>query len=143
MTTNESSKHENHARTRLVTNAKHLSKDHRKKILALKQESKKLRRRDFIWEELLRTLSVTGNSRGLSGLMETPENHESVSYARLRKRPRPRRRRIIESTLRDARVRWAKKKARWLSENFDVIENVGGPRAFTKKLLSQRGKEGK
>jgi hypothetical protein len=125
---------------RLVVIAKHLARDHHKKLLALKRESKRLQRHDFIWEALLRTLPVTGNSRGLNGLMETPENHNSVSYGQLRKRPQRERRRVVENTLRRAGVRWARK-AFWLNEDFDVIEKQGGPRAYTERLLVLPGKE--
>jgi len=71
---------ESRAGTRLAAIAKHLAKDHRKKLLGLKRESRKLGSPVFIWEELLRTLSVSGNSRGAKGLMETHENHNAVSY---------------------------------------------------------------
>jgi hypothetical protein len=138
---NRLSNHEKLAMTRLAAIAKHLAKDHRKKLLALKSDSKKLGRPDFIWEELLRTMSVMGNSRGHKGLMENRENHSSVSYDNLLKWSPRRRRMVLKATLRRANVSYAPKKASWLDSNFNLIKKGGGPRTFTKRLLSQPDKE--
>jgi endonuclease III len=51
--------------------------------------------------------------------------------------------RLLQNTLHRAKVRYARKKGSWLSENFKIITKEGAPSAYTKQLLSQRDKDGK
>jgi hypothetical protein len=81
---------------------------------------------DFIWEQLLRSFSTMGNSRG-ARLMVRPELHDRVAYGVIAGLSPKRRRTLLRNTLASAPVRMAERKADWLCQNFRRIERDGGP----------------
>jgi hypothetical protein len=110
-----------------------------------KEEGKKqAQRRDLIWFLLLQSMATMGNVRGYLGLICTRENFEKVTFDALsKKRSSKDRIRVLNETLRAAKVRRPDQKAKWLASNFDKILEMGGLSASKKNLLKAQGKQGK
>jgi len=101
------------------------------------------RRRDLLWYSLLGAMSTLGSSRGHAGLFGDADNRRSVEYGRLRSLTASARHRVLESTLRRAKVRMPAQKARWLSADFDIIEENGGPAKMLRRARRLNGSEEK
>jgi hypothetical protein len=97
---------------------------------------------DFIWEQLLRSFSTMGNSRG-KRLMERPELHGRVTYAAIARLSPEARRTRLRKVLSAAPVRMADRKAGWLCRNFRRIERDGGPCKVKAALCGCRGRDAK
>ena len=84
-----------------------------------------------------------GNSRGWKGLIGTPANYNRIRYEGLRKLTPTDRAQLIERVCLDAGIRMPRKKAGWLTENFERIEQMGGLAAAKAQALAASGMEGK
>jgi len=116
---------------------------HRDRIECLKRDGRRIwRARDFIWEQLLRSFSTMGNSRG-ARLMREPDLHDRVTYGVVAELSSKRRRAVLRNTLAAAPVRMADKKADWLCSNFRRIRRDGGPGAVKAALCACSGRDGK
>jgi thermostable 8-oxoguanine DNA glycosylase len=92
---------------------------------------------------LLQSFATWGSSRGFDGLINTEENYRRVTYGRLKEIPAEQRPGHIEEVLRDANVRYPESKSKYLSENVELISEMGGLQAARKKALGQTGAEAK
>jgi hypothetical protein len=122
---------------RLAAVVKPLAEKHHKTLERLKKEEKQLSRPDFLWHYMLQSFATLGSVRGWDGLIGNEENYAKVTYEALSKLSADRRLSRLEKTLLKAKVRMPYKKADWLAENFDRIEEMGGPEAAKKALLRQ------
>lgn len=89
-----------------------------------------LRRNDFIWYEVLRSLATWGGSRGARKL-----NFDALTYRKLSRLPAERRRSVVASEFRTAGLRYAKKKTLYLLHNFCLVEEKGGVDAANRAVL--------
>ncbi|OLE54900.1 MAG: hypothetical protein AUG51_06070 [Acidobacteria bacterium 13_1_20CM_3_53_8] len=112
-------------------------------LSALKKGSKDLKRPDFIWHFLLQSFATMGNARGWKGLIEDQRNYVRVSFESLSELNSEKRVKVIESVLRDAKVRMPRQKAQWLSLNCDLIIEMGGLEQARYKALACVGTEAK
>ncbi len=103
----------------------------------------KYEREDFVWHLLLQSFATWGSSRGFDGLINTEENYRRVTYGRLKEIPAGRRPGHIEEVLRDANVRYPESKSKYLSENVELISEMGGLQAAREEALGQTGAEAK
>lgn len=103
----------------------------------------KYEQKDFVWHLLLQSFATWGNSRGWKGLIGTEENYRRVTYERLEEMPTGRRPGHIEEVLREAKVRYPERKARYLSENVEIIREMGGLQAAREEALARPGAEAK
>jgi len=130
-------------RKKLVTMLSNLSANKLKRLNELKDTSKELGRDDIIWHLLLCSMSTMGNSRGYEGLIENQDNYNQVSYESLFKHSSEQRHKILQGTLKAAKVRMPLQKALWLKENFEIIEKMGGIKKTRELAFAQKGMEAK
>ncbi|MCS3715470.1 hypothetical protein GGP64_003324 [Salinibacter ruber] len=103
----------------------------------------KYEREDFVWHLLLQSFATWGSSRGFDGLINTEENYRRVTYGCLKEIPAEQRPGHIEEVLRDANVRYPESKSTYLSENVELISEMGGLQAAREEALGQTGAEAK
>jgi SAM-dependent methyltransferase len=130
-------------RKMLVEILKRIPPEIKEKLDVLKKGSKGLKRPDFIWHFLLQSFATMGNSRGWKGLIGNQDNYTQVSFERLSKLNSAKRVKIIEQVLRDARVRMPQQKTQWLSQNCDLIIEMGGLRQAKRQALACSGTQAK
>jgi hypothetical protein len=128
---------------KLVEIMKGLAIEKRSKLEELKTEYKNLDRQDFIWHYLLQSFSTLGNSDGWYGLIGNPRNYQEITFVSLSKLSPYERLYRLEKTLEDAKVRYSRKKANQLADNFDYIQKMGGLVAVKDKLFSLPGRDAK
>jgi thermostable 8-oxoguanine DNA glycosylase len=130
------------AKARLVSVIRKL---HHKYVGKLDEEKRRgallWKKPDFIWESLLVSMATMGNSRG-EALVKRKDLHRRVAFAALSALSSAGRIRVLEETMRKAGVRWHRKKARWLGDNFSRLVADGGPETAKQKLESCQGREG-
>ena len=108
-----------------------------------KERSKKRRTRsDMIWYEIVLSLSTMGHSRG-AVLATNKSKYETVTYNTVVDIDTEDRPEYFESALRESNVRYPNKKARWLSENILLIENMGGISAANEAFRQAGGRNEK
>jgi len=93
-------------------------------------------RKDFVWHHLLLGFATWGNSRGAEGLINTEENYREVRYERLPEIPSEQRPGHIEEVLRKASVRYPENKSEYLSENVEIVREMGGLKAAREEALA-------
>jgi endonuclease III len=99
---------------------------------------------EFVWYELLLSVSIMGNSRGKQGLIDSPDNFARVQFKHLeRLNSSEARLKELQAVLHAAKVRMPDRKAQWLSTAFDRIAAMGGPTAAKLELLNREGRAGK
>ncbi|MCS3629018.1 hypothetical protein GGP53_002897 [Salinibacter ruber] len=103
----------------------------------------KYEQQDFVWHLLLQSFATWGSSRGFDGLINTEENYRRVTYGRLKEISAQRRPEHVEEVLRDADVRYPESKSKYLSENVELISEMGGLQAAREEALGQPGAEAK
>jgi hypothetical protein len=130
-------------RNKLVNLLNNLSADKHKKLEEMKDTSEELNRHDIVWHLLLCSMSTMGNSRGYEGLIENRDNYNQVSYESLSKHSAEQRYKILQDTLKTAKVRMPLQKALWLNENFEIIEKIGGIKKTKELAFAQKGTEAK
>ena len=109
-----------------------------------KLKAKRLKRPDFVWDELLRSFSTMGNSRGAEGLIRNADNYRRVAFSTISKLPLQQSRlKELKAVLRISKVRMPDRKAQWLAKAFDRILKAGGLRAIKRDLLTRVGRNGK
>jgi len=116
---------------------------HRDKLEQLKGDARYLDEPDFVWRSLVESASSWGSSRGYHGLFDNADNYKKVTFVALSGLSPGDRLSVLAKTLRAAKVRMPDKKAAYLSENFRIIEEMGGLAAAKSKLLSQQTRESK
>ncbi len=130
-------------RKKLVNLLKNLSADKYELLEEMKNTSEVLKRQDIIWHLLLCSMSTMGNSRGYEGLINNQKNYKQVSYESLSKYSLGERNKILQDTLKAAKVRMSQQKAIWLNENFEIIEKMGGAKKAKELAFNQKGTEAK
>jgi endonuclease III len=131
-------------RERLVGVVRRLAREHREELDAQKQQAEKqLERPDFVWHCLLQSFATMGSAVGWDGLIGNEANYQRITFDALAELSHDDRLQALESTLRTAKVRWPAQKARQLNNNFERIEQMGGPAAAKEQLLSLDGPERK
>lgn len=130
-------------RKKLISLLSNLSADKYEKLEEMKDTIEELSRYDIIWHLLLCSMSTMGNSRGFEGLIENQDNYSQVSHKSLSKYLPEQRYKILQDTLKSAKVRMPLKKALWLNENFEIIEKMGGIEKTKELAFSQKGTEAK
>lgn len=103
----------------------------------------KYEQQDFVWHLLLQSFATWGSSRGFDGLINTEENYRRVTYGRLKEISAQRRPEHVEEVLRDADVRYPESKSEYLSENVEIIREMGGLQAAREKALARPDAESK
>ena len=84
-----------------------------------------------------------GNIRGRAGLMDTRANYRRVTFQALLLLSKKKRLRTLQDTLRDAKVRRSNQKAKWLADNFALVQRLGGLKAARSAAMAAQGTEGK
>jgi len=102
-------------RKRLIQILKNLPPHMWDKVESIRKGAKsRLSRHEFIWYALLQAMATMGNVRGAKGLLENKENYNKVTYRNLAKLSSSVRRKQLQRTLWNAKVRMPDKKAEWL-----------------------------
>jgi thermostable 8-oxoguanine DNA glycosylase len=115
----------------------------RERLEELKVEQRNLNRPDFIWHYLLVSFSTMGNSRGYYGLIANQANYQEITYGVIKKLNPEDRLGHIQRVLLKAKVRMPDQKAKWLVENFNMIEKMGGLKKVKQAAFSSTGSRGK
>jgi hypothetical protein len=114
------------------------------KLNALKKEGKRISElNDWLWYELLCSMSTLGNSRGYYGLMLRKDRLERVTYNNLLKLKSELRLKVLIEILGEANIRRHSTKAKYLASNIEKIESFGGLQKFQNHILALNGKESK
>ena len=110
------------------------------RLLAEQKERRRdLDRPDFIWYFLLQSFATMGNSRGWRGVMGTPANYNRVTFDALVQLNPKQRAETTGLVMSQAKVRMPQRKARWLAENFDLVQGMGGLEGAKRLALAQPG----
>ena len=134
----------NDKRKRLIRNLQRLTPEMRSLLEELKDRGRRdMKRPDIVWRFLLQSSSTWGNSRGWDGLIEDQGNYRRVTFDALSQLSTKKRIKRLEETLVRAKVRMPSKKARYLSENFAIIRDMGGLAAARRAAMSQTGRDAK
>lgn len=102
-----------------------------------------MKRPDFVWRSLLQSFATWGNSRGWDGLIEDSENYDRVAFDALSGLSEKARVKRLEETLARAKVYRSRPKALYLSDNYEIIERMGGLVAAKEAAMSQLGRSAK
>ena len=117
--------------------------DKRKIVEQRKREGRRIwNHPEFIWEQLLRSFSTMGNSRG-KRLMDEPELHDQVTFCVLAGMGPKARHARLRATLSAALVRMAERKADWLCQNFLRIQQDGGLDKVKATVCACKGRDAK
>ncbi len=127
----------------LASVTKKIYKKNKAHIDKMKLCHKSLERPDFIWHYLLQSFATMGSVRGLQGLIINQENYNKIRYEELAKLKPKCRKRVVEETCQDAKVRMPIKKAEFIIGCFEWIKVRGGCEAVKIALNSQIGRDGK
>lgn len=138
--TNDTSENQ---RGRLVAALRKLPPHMRAKLEELKQGQRDLKRPDFLWHFLLQSFATMGNSRGWHGLIGNQQNYERLRFEALEKLAPDARAVRLHQVCRAAGIRIPDKKAEWLAENFERIQQMGGLAEAKERALAAVGTEGK
>lgn len=130
-------------REKLIISLKNIPSYMQERLKTLKAEKIGADRPDFIWHYLLQSFSTMGNSRGHAGLILNKSNYNLVTYESVKGLNEVDRLQRFDTVLRKAGVRMPSQKAKWLSDNFKMIENMGGLENCNKLIFSQKGAEQK
>jgi hypothetical protein len=131
------------ARHRLVSAIRPIATKRRNTHDKLKKAERRLKRPDFLWHYLLQSLSTFGGVRGWNGLIGNKANYSKVTFKALSKLDAAERIATLKQSMWEAKVRMPDKKAQWLAENFNLIKEMGGPKAAKEALLSKPGRDEK
>jgi hypothetical protein len=131
-------------RNKLVEALRNAPRRMREKLDSLKRMGEDLSNRpDLIWHMLLQSMSGMGNNRGYARLILNDTNYRMVAWATVEALPKSERLAHIHSALAAAAVRMPGRKARWLTDYFDKIEQMGGISKALEQMRSLKGREGK
>lgn len=97
-----------------------------------------LKRKDFVWYEILLSLSTWGNSGGAKRL-----DFDALSYDRLSGLSESRRRDLIKKKFVAAGLRYPEKKAKYLQYNFTLVRDKGGLHQAKHDLMVTKGRDNK
>lgn len=114
------------------------------KLEELKKEASRIGQLDdWLWYEILCSMSTWGNSKGYTGLMLNAPRLNRVGYKNLLKLSVDERLEVINEVLKEAGVRMYPSKALKLSNNMEKIESLGGLIKVQKHILELKNKEEK
>lgn len=130
-------------RNKLIDSLKNLPNYMQERLKFLKSEKIGADRPDFIWHYLLQSFSTMGNSRGHAGLILNKSNYNQVTYDVIKQLNESKRIEHFDLILRKAGVRMPSQKAKWLNDNYKIIERMGGLENCNKLIFSQKGSEQK
>ena len=123
--------------------ARKLAREKCAKLAELKSEEKQLKRPDFLWHYLLQSFATMGRAAGWHGLIGNKANYNKLRFEVLAKLSPKDRRVQVEDTCRAAKIRMPGIKASYISNCFDQVQQLGGPKAAKARLLAQPGREAK
>lgn len=136
-----SSKEEQRALGKIVPIGKALIGDPNVKAF-LESEKQKgrelLRRDDFVWHEILLSFATWGSSRGALNLI-----FDGLTYERLSRLQSAKRRNLVASKFKNAKLRYPNKKTSYLLHNFSLVKGKGGVDAANRAVLEADGRENK
>jgi hypothetical protein len=98
----------------------------------------RLKRRDFVWYEILLSFSTWGNSRGAKRL-----DFDALTYEKLSRLKQPKRSSLVRREFAAAGLRYADKKTLYLLLNFDLIHDKGGLEKAKCEVLDPTGPDAK
>lgn len=104
-------------------------------LKALKKKETELKRDDFVWHRILCSFSTWGNTNGYEGLINNEKNYSQVTFEALAKLNLKNRLKTLERVLKRSGVRYHINKAKYLSDNFDKINQMGGQEAAKRCFL--------
>jgi hypothetical protein len=131
-------------RTRLLKALRAASKEMRDTLAHLKAKAlARSKSPTFVWDSLVQSFATMGNSRGWLGLVENRENAERASYRVAQNLKPAKRLEHFDRVLRDAVVRMPSQKARWLVQDFDRVQAMGGITAANKAAFDAPGRNAK
>lgn len=128
------------AQSRLVVPLRKIYPEKKSRIEELKKKKVDLKRDDFLWYYLLQSFATMGRS---GGSKELKEYYPKIAFEVLAQLTKAQRKRRVQQTCADLKVRFPLRKAEYILECFDRVQSLGGPIAAKDQLLSQNGREGK
>ncbi len=98
---------------------------------------------DVVWYMLLQSMSGMLNNRGYKSLMLNEENYRKLGWKSLKAMEKSERFTHINIVLSKANVRISETKAKWLVENIEKIEKIGGIEAVLeqKRALHEKSEK--
>lgn len=131
-------------RQALVDALKQITPEMQKKLEGLKKwGEEKLEQPDFVWDALLRSFATLGGSVGYSELIENEENYRRVTFDALSKVDAGERTSILEDVFLTAKIRYPYDKVKYMTNNYDLMVELGGPVEAKRQALAQESKETK
>lgn len=131
-------------RANLVKALKYPTSEMKARLEFLKAEGIEGQKRpDFIWHYLLQSFSTMGNSNGHKGLILNKKNYEQVRFEQISTIEPSKRKDYIQSILEIAEVNEPDTKAKWLSNDYNIVSRLGGLTKAKDKAFSQVGTEAK
>jgi len=132
------------AKKKLSRVVRKFAKDEKKFLTQMKGGKRNLDRPDFIWHALLGSFATMGNSKGFSRLVKDQKNYNRISFSTLKKlKTRRARKKRIQEVCKGAGIRWPDRKAAWIIDCFEMIQQLGGLKRTKDKLLSAQGRDDK
>lgn len=131
------------ARARLVSVAEELAREKKDELDRHKAEHDQIGRPDFLWHYLLQSFATMGRAAGWEGLIGNKDNYSKVRYEALAQLSPGERIAQVERTCRVAKVRMPPTKARYITDCFEQICELGGPEAARERLLAMEGRDAK
>ncbi|MBK7055468.1 MAG: hypothetical protein IPH52_10505 [Leptospiraceae bacterium] len=112
-----------------------------------KESLDNFKRKDWLWHELIVSISTWGNAKRAKKILENEELYNNIKYDNIKKLPINEVRKIINKTIRNAKIGTGRvspeRKADFLFRNFVLLQNMGGCEKVSSFLLNIKGKESK
>jgi hypothetical protein len=129
------------SRDNLIEALRNTPRSMREKLDSLKPIGQDLSNRaDLVWHMLLQSMSGMGNNRGYARLILNEANYRKVAWETVKVLPKSKRLAHMKSGLAAATVRMPEQKARWLIDNFEKIEHMGGIEGALERMRSLKGR---
>ncbi|MDD2756919.1 MAG: hypothetical protein PHS80_15505 [Methanothrix sp.] len=130
----------------LVAVAKNLRDKYKDELESKKEKGRSiLKRPDFLWYQLLVSYSTWGGASGYDGMIKDENRYQQITYSELINLSNEGRVNRLRQIMKDAKVRYYKKKAPMLARCFKKIEAMGGlgqanAMLFNKKFAAEMEK---
>ncbi len=109
----------------------------------LKDNYADLQRDDFLWRYLLQSFATLGRESGWNGLIGDEANYQQITFEALGNVPAANRLAHASDICARAKVRYARRKAKFIVDCYDKIQELGGPLAAKEYLLNLPGRDPK
>jgi thermostable 8-oxoguanine DNA glycosylase len=122
----------------LVAVAKNLRNKYKDELEYKKEKGHAtLKRPDFLWHELLVSYSTWGGISRNEGMITDKNKNQQITYAELKNLSNEDRVNRLRQIMKDAKIRYYKKKAPMLARCFEKIEEIGGLEQANAMLLNK------